>query len=73
MLGLVNLKDKGSLEKLKKEQLIDLLISQVKTTDEILEKLLTLEEKELIEYQKELKLFGALAKCCGEGGGLPII
>ena len=55
MLGLVNLNNKDDLEKLSKEQLASLVISRQKQTDELIERIITANEDELLELQKELK------------------
>lgn len=61
-LGLINLKDKSALLKLEKEEIIDLLISQVNANEQMINIILKANEKELIDYQNELKMFKALAK-----------
>jgi ferredoxin-fold anticodon binding domain-containing protein len=60
-LGLINLNSKEDLEKLTKDQLINIIIGKNKTEKEDLEKVLNMSEKELIEYQKELKLIREFA------------
>ena len=61
-LGLINLKDKSALLKLEKEEIVDLLISQVNANEQMINIILKANEKELIDYQNELKMFKALAK-----------
>lgn len=61
-LGLINIKDKSALLKLEKEEIIDLLISQVNANEQMINIILKANEKELIDYQNELKMFKALAK-----------
>ena len=61
-LGLINIKDKNSLLKLEKEEIIDLLISQVNANEQMINIILKSNEKELIDYQNELKMYKALAK-----------
>lgn len=61
-LGLINIKDKNSLLKLEKEEIIDLLISQVNANEQMINIILKANEKKLIDYQNELKMFKALAK-----------
>ena len=65
MLGLLNLKDKKALLKLEKEELADLLLSQIKANEELLDKIFNLDENGLIEFQKDMKLYKALAKLFG--------
>ncbi len=67
MLGLINIKDKNALLKLEKEELVDLLLYQIKANEEMLDKIFNLDENGLIEYQKEMKLYKALAKLFGIG------
>lgn len=55
-LGLINLNSKEDLEKLTKEQLVNLFISVQKQKDELIEKIINANKKELLELQKELKL-----------------
>ena len=61
-LGLINIKDKNSLLKLEKEEIVDLLISQVNANEQMINIILKSNEKELIDYQNELKMYKALAK-----------
>ena len=61
-LGLINIKDKNALLKLEKEEIIDLLISQVDSNEQMINIILKSDENGLIEYQKQLKMFKALAK-----------
>ena len=65
MLGIINLKNKNDLEKLSKEELIDLLAGQAKGLEELLLKIINYTEEELIAYQKEIKFFRGLAKMFG--------
>ena len=48
--------------KLEKEEIIDLLISQVDSNEQMINIILKSDENGLIEYQKQLKMFKALAK-----------
>ena len=55
-LGLINLNSKEDLEKLSKEELINLIIKREQNSKELIENLINFTEEELIEYQKDLQL-----------------
>ena len=54
-IGLINSNNRESLEKLSKEELIDILLDVNKQSKNILDKMVNFSEKELIAFQKELK------------------
>lgn len=61
-LGLINLNNKDDLEKLSKEELVNLVIAQSKEIKEFADKIINFSEEELLEYQKELKAIAEAAK-----------
>lgn len=61
-LGLINLNNKDDLEKLSKEELINLVIDKSQEFRDLMDKIINFSEKELLEYQKELKAIIEAAK-----------
>lgn len=65
MLGIARLNDKESLSKLKKEQLIECILSEVKAKDELIDKIVNSSAEELIEFQKEIRFYKGISKMLG--------
>ena len=70
VLGLINLNDRNDLEKLSKEELINLIIDRSNELKDLMDNIINYTEEELIEYQKELKSIKEMASifclCTGE-------
>ena len=62
MLGGMNVNDRESLEKLSKEQLVEVILQVSKAKDELIEKIVNLTEEELIEFQKDIRFWKAIIK-----------
>lgn len=69
-LGLINLNDKNDLEKLSKEELINLIIDRSNELKDLMDTIINYSEEELLEYQKELKTVKYMASilCLCTGG-----
>lgn len=69
-LGLINLNNKNDLEKLSKEELINLIIGRSNELKDLIDNIINYSEEELIEYQKELKSIKEMASifCLCTGG-----
>ena len=65
MLGIVNVNDRESLEKLSKKQLIKVVVQVNKAKDELIEKIVNLTEEELIEFQKDVRFWKAIINILG--------
>ena len=69
-LGLINLNNRNDLEKLSKEELINLIIDRSNELKDLMDNIINYSEEELIEYQKELKTIKEMASIfclCTEG------
>jgi hypothetical protein len=69
-LGLINLNNKNDLEKLSKEELINLIIDRSNELKDLMDNIINYSEEELVEYQKELKAIREMASifCLCTGG-----
>ena len=69
-LGLINLNNRNDLEKLSKEELINLIIDRSNELKNLMDNIINYSEEELIEYQKELKAIKEMASifCLCAGG-----
>lgn len=63
--SLIDLSNKDSLMNLEKEQLVDIIINCTKNQEDFMNTLLSLDEKSLIEYQKDIRFMKGLLKICG--------
>ncbi len=61
-LGLINLNNKDDLEKLSKEELINLVIDKSQEIKDFVDNIINYSQEELLEYQKGLKAIAGLAK-----------
>ena len=61
----IDLSNKDSLMKLGKEQLVDIIVNYTKNQEEFIKNLLSLDEKALIEYQKDIRFMFGLMKLFG--------
>ena len=69
-LGLINLNNRNELEKLSKEELINLIIDRSNELKDLMDNIINYSEEKLIEYQKELKSIKEMANifCLCTGG-----